>query len=84
MSSGQVENAIFSHRDVIDCAVVALPEAQLGERVAAVCIVKERAKMPSKEEIVAAAAKTLPKVCALIDAVTLPVVANEDIISLPL
>jgi long-chain acyl-CoA synthetase len=61
ISTGQVENAIYNHKDVLDCAVVALPEPSLGERVAAVCVISQGVPLPSPKDVIAAAAKSLPR-----------------------
>ena len=62
ISTGQVENGVFNHPDVLDCAAVALAEPTLGERVAVVCVLREGAAMPTTDAVVAAASKTLPRV----------------------
>lgn len=54
-----VEQALLHDARVHDCAVVALPDAELGERVAAV-VVLERGARASETELVRVAAAALP------------------------
>ncbi|UZJ54088.1 hypothetical protein CBS101457_003408 [Exobasidium rhododendri] len=61
IACSQVENAVYSHKGVLDCTVVALPEPSLGERVAVVCVVAEGADLPTSEQIISAASKSLPR-----------------------
>lgn len=63
ISCAQVENAVYRHPDILDCAVVSIPDKRLGERVAAVCVPRDPSKeLPSEESIIEAAKKVLPKV----------------------
>ena len=55
-----VEQALLRHDCVHDCAVVALADADVGERVAAVCVVRPGARRVSESELVQAAAASLP------------------------
>lgn len=55
-----VEQALLRHDVVHDCAVVALADADVGERVAAVCVVAPGARRVSEHELVQAAAAALP------------------------
>ena len=45
---GEVENVISEHPDVTACAVVGLPDEKWGERVHAVAVIKEGAKLTEK------------------------------------
>jgi len=55
----QVEDAVYNHKAIADCAAVPLPERTLGERVAVVCVVRPGEEMPSEEDVLAAASKSL-------------------------
>ncbi|WFD03806.1 hypothetical protein MOBT1_002500 [Malassezia obtusa] len=59
ISGPMVEQALLHDARVHDCAVVALPDAELGERVAAV-VVLERGARASETELVRVAAAALP------------------------
>lgn len=68
ISCAQVENAVYTHPDILDCAVVSIPEKRMGERVAAVCVPRDPSKeLPSEKSIIEAARKVLPKVRACSD-----------------
>ncbi|KAI3629198.1 hypothetical protein CBS9595_000270 [Malassezia furfur] len=60
ISGPMVEQALLRHDVVHDCAVVALADADVGERVAAVCVVAPGARRVSEHELVQAAAAALP------------------------
>ena len=57
--AAQVEDAVYNHKAIADCAAVPLPERTLGERVAVVCVVRPGEEMPSEEDVLAAASKSL-------------------------
>ncbi|EPQ29559.1 uncharacterized protein PFL1_02778 [Pseudozyma flocculosa PF-1] len=65
ISGPEVENAIYEgDKRILDCAAVPVPDARLGEKVAVVCIPKPenlRHDRPTERDILAAAAKFLPK-----------------------
>lgn len=62
ISCTQVETAVYAHPSVLHCVAVAVPDERLGEKVAVVCVPHEgTTDLPSEGEIIAAAAKTLPK-----------------------
>lgn len=63
ISAGQVENALFSHDEVKEAAVVAVPDDRLGELVAAVVVVKHKSSAPSEKELQQLVASKLPKHC---------------------
>lgn len=54
-----VEHALMREPRIKDCAVVALPDTQLGERVAGVCVV-DATHRPTEHEVVQSAAASLP------------------------
>jgi acyl-CoA synthetase (AMP-forming)/AMP-acid ligase II len=58
-----VENAVYQHPSVQECAAVAFPCSKLGERVAVVIQPRPGSSaLPSEREIAEIAAKHLPKV----------------------
>ncbi len=60
VSSVEIENAIFSHPAVLECAVVAAPDDKWGETPAAIIVVKPDAEITA-EEIRAHLSGTLAK-----------------------
>ena len=51
VSSISVENALYRHPSVRDCAVVAVPDEASGERVGAIVVPKEGTKLDEAELI---------------------------------
>ncbi|WP_050425764.1 acyl-CoA synthetase [Bradyrhizobium tropiciagri] len=49
--SGEVENAIFQHDQVKECAVIAVPDPQWGEAVHAIVVPKDGARLDSETVI---------------------------------
>jgi len=49
--SGEVENAIFQHEHVRECAVIAVPDTQWGEAVHAIVVPKDGLKLDSETVI---------------------------------
>jgi acyl-CoA synthetase (AMP-forming)/AMP-acid ligase II len=56
--SAEVENAVFSHPAVAQCAVIAIPSEEWGEAVHAIVILKE-GQAAKPEEIIAECKKTI-------------------------
>jgi acyl-CoA synthetase (AMP-forming)/AMP-acid ligase II len=50
LSPGEIEDVLLEHPDVLDCAVVGVPDEQWGEAVAAV-IVPKPGRQPSEDEL---------------------------------
>lgn len=49
--STEVENALYEHQDVAQCAVIGIPDEKWGERVHAIVVPRE-GKDPSSEELI--------------------------------
>ncbi len=51
ISSVEIENAIYKHPDVLECAVIATPDEKWGEVPIAMVVLKENASLSEKELI---------------------------------
>ena len=49
MSPGEIEDVLLEHEDVVDCAVVGVPDEQWGEAVAAAVVLREGASATEAE-----------------------------------
>jgi long-chain acyl-CoA synthetase len=56
----EIENALLSHPDVLEVAVVGIPHAQLGEEVAAVVCIRASAQT-TEQELIAYALENLAR-----------------------
>ena len=64
ISCGMVEEAVYHHPAVQECAAVGFKDPKLGERVAVVLHVKKGSENVKEADIASVAAKALPKVSA--------------------
>jgi len=61
IDSVSVENAVYAHPDIQEAAAIGVPDERLGEVVAVVASLRSGATKVTEGEVIAVAAKSLPK-----------------------